>query len=207
MIVRESLLAKKYYRMIEAFLIPTASRCRITPDNLTVIGFFIATAVPLGFYMHPLWGLGLIILSGISDSMDGLMARKNGMDSKFGAFLDSSLDRFSDFFYLFGFWVLFWDKDNPILPAAIVFMSMFFTQMISYLKARAEALGFPCSAGLMDRGLRTIYLMVWALALGVFPAVFDVVLWAGLIVYAAATLFTVIERTVDIGRRLKTEGF
>ena len=168
-----------------------------------MLGLGFAAIVPFGFYVHPVFGLLFIMLSGISDVIDGLVARNRGMDSGFGAFLDSSIDRISDFFYLFGFWVLFWKGDRLILASSLIFFSLIFTFMISYLKAKAESLGSTCEKGFMERGVRTVYLLIWALLICIHPSASGPIRWFGLILFVVLTLSTVIQRIVHIRIQLK----
>jgi len=201
--IRNSFPAKLFYRVLEKLVLPKLKPYFLRPDHFTLLGLILAVMVPFGFYIHPIFGLLFMILSGTADSIDGLMARNNGMNTDFGAFLDSSLDRFSDFFYLFGFWVLFWGHDKIIIAGSLIFLSLLFTTMISYVKSKAEGLSHKCEVGLMERGLRVIYLMIWALLLSIFPAYFNIILWIGLILYCILTLFTVIQRIVFIRSQLK----
>ena len=120
------------------------------------------------------------------------------MNSGFGAFLDSSIDRISDFFYLFGFWVLCWRLQRMVLATALMFSAFLFTFMISYIKARGESLGVRCDKGLMERGWRTLFLILWALALSIFSAARETLLWWGLAVFCVLTLFTAIQRIVFV---------
>ncbi len=198
MALRNTIFADYFYRILERSHITQVKHSLLTPNQVTLMGLLLAVLVPIGFYVHPVWGLLFMILSGCADAMDGLVAKKQGTHTRFGAFLDSSFDRMSDFFYLFGFWVLCWRMERIVLISGLVFLGFLFTYMISYTKARVEGLGITCEKGLMERGLRTVYLILWALALCIFSPVFDILLWFGLIVFCMLTLFTVIQRIVHI---------
>ena len=158
--------------------------------------------VPLGFWVHPVWGFLLILFSGAADSIDGLMARQQDRPSLWGAFLDSSLDRVSDFFYLLGFWVMLGRHTGQIPATLAVFLCMLSTILISYTKARAEALGCSCPAGLMERGARTIYLIMWALLIVLLPSGRTGILWGGLVLYGGLTFLTLFQRWTHIQRQL-----
>ncbi len=203
--IRNSFPAKLFYQVLEKSFLSKLTHHSIKPDHFTLLGLILAIMVPFGFYAHPILGFLFILSSGVADAVDGLMARNHGMDSNFGAFLDSSLDRFSDFFYIFGFWVLFWGSDRMILASTLIFLSLLFASMISYVKAKAEGLGYKCEVGLMERGLRTLFLIVWALLLSLFPSVLEIILWSGLILYSATTLFTVIQRIIYIKSQLVSQ--
>ena len=142
-------------------------------------------------------------LSGVADSLVGIMAKKSGSSSQQGAFLDSTLDRISDFFYLGGFWILFRQAAYFHLATALVLTALLLTMMISYVKARAEALGASCKTGLMERGWRTVYLLSWALLICVLPSQRTIILWIGLAAYLLLTLQTVIQRIRHVRSQLK----
>lgn len=202
--LRKFFLAGYYYRILAKFLVPQIERSSINPNWVTIGGLVLAILVPVGFYVHPVFGLLFITLSGIADSIDGVAARACRLHTVFGAFLDSSVDRISDFFYLFGFWILFWGKDKLILASTLIFFSLLLSFMISYVKARAEGLGVICEKGPMERGWRVLYQIGWAFSLCLFPRAFDRILWAGLIIFFVLVLVTVIQRVGYIRSRLKT---
>ena len=196
MTLRKSFLAEPYYRWLDKRILPHVNRLTLSPNQFTLVGFFLAAAVPIGFFINHVVGLLFMIISGIADTLDGLLARRRNAASVFGAFLDSTLDRISDFFYLFGFWILFWNANRFILASGLIFASSLATVMISYVKARSEALGGTCNIGLMERGWRTIYLIVWAFLLCVLPPFADLISWAGLVLYFLLTSITVLQRII-----------
>jgi len=198
MALRNTIVADFFYRILELTQIPRLRRSLLTPNQLTVLGLALAVCVPFGFYVHPFWGFIFMVLSGCADAMDGLVAKNQGTHSTFGAFLDSSLDRISDFLYLMGFWVLFWKDTHLLFASTLIFLSYLFTFMISYTKARVQSLGGSCEKGLMERGVRTLYLILWALVLGILAPGFNTLLWFGLILFCALTLITVIQRIVHV---------
>ncbi|MGB7919884.1 MAG: CDP-alcohol phosphatidyltransferase family protein [Desulfobacterales bacterium] len=194
MTLRKSFLAEPYYRWLDKRILPYVNRLTLSPNQFTLVGVLLAAAVPIGYFLHPVVGLLFMLISGFADTLDGLLARRRNAASVFGAFLDSTLDRISDFFYIFGFWTLFWDSDRFILASGLIFASSLTTVMISYVKARSEALGGTCGIGWMERGWRTIYLIIWALLICVLPPFLDLILWAGLVLYFVLTSITVLQR-------------
>ena len=194
MTLRKSFLAEPYYRWLDKRILPHVNHLTLSPNQFTLVGFLLAGAVPIGFLLNPFLGLLFMLVSGIADTLDGLLARRLNAASVFGAFLDSTLDRISDFFYLFGFWILFWNANWFILASGLIFASLLATVMISYVKARTEALGGTCSIGLMERGWRTIYLIIWAFLICVLPPLVDLILWTGLVLYLVLTTITVLQR-------------
>jgi phosphatidylglycerophosphate synthase len=203
MSIRNSHMAELFLAFIERSILPKLTKTFSHPNHFSFLGLGIALAVPLGFYLHPLVGLLFMVLSGISDILDGLLARKQGLETPFGAFLDSSLDRCSDFCFLFGFWILFRHAENFILASALVFTAMFLVQFISYIKARAQSMWVKCDTGLMERGTRALYLMAWAALLGIFPSAYDRILWAGLFLFCLLCLYTVFQRFHHIAESLQ----
>jgi CDP-diacylglycerol--glycerol-3-phosphate 3-phosphatidyltransferase len=194
MTLRKSFLAEPYYRWLDKRILPHVNRLTLSPNQLTLVGVLLAAAVPIGFFLHPVVGLFFMLISGFADTLDGLLARRRNAASVFGAFLDSTLDRISDFFFILGFWILFWNANRFILASGLIFASSFATVMISYAKARMEALGGTRDIGWMERGWRTIYLIVWAFLVCVLPPLADLILWAGLVLYLVLTTITVLQR-------------
>jgi phosphatidylglycerophosphate synthase len=196
MTLRDSFLAEPYYRWLDKRILPHVNCLTLSPNQFSLVGVLLAAAVPIGFFLHPVVGLFFMLISGFTDTLDGLLARRRNAVSVFGAFLDSTLDRISDFFYILGFWILFWNANRFILASGLFFASSLTTVMISYVKARSEALGGTCRVGWMERGWRTIYLIIWAFLVSVLPPFVDLILWAGLILYFVLTSITVLQRII-----------
>jgi len=135
-------------------------KCRIHPNALTLAGFAIA-CVSGWFYSQGQFILGLVflILSGINDTFDGMVARQTNRVTVFGAFFDSNIDRFNEFVVLFGIGYFF-NTWGMYLYSYLAFASIFFSVMISYARARAEGLGVKCSEGLMGRVERVVFLII-----------------------------------------------
>lgn len=194
-------LTEKYYNLIRNLVGRFLEKKNISPNQISLLGLILAILVPLGFYSHALWGVILILLSGVADSIDGMIARDKNKESIKGKFLDSSLDRFSDLFYLLGFYVLSiqqgWDKEAGI----VLFLALGFSFAISYLKAKAESLGKKCISGFMDRVSRTLFLAGWGLIWVLFGGR-EAVFFVGLVLYTLLTLFTVIQRLVEVLKQM-----
>jgi CDP-diacylglycerol---glycerol-3-phosphate 3-phosphatidyltransferase len=204
--LRHHSLARAYYRLLESAL-PWIRRRRINADQMTWLGALIAATVPPGFALHPLVGLLLMLLSGSADALDGHLARENRKNhenhgpASWGAFLDSSLDRFSDGCYLLGFWLLFWRIDLVLAGTLLLWPALIATLMISYVKARAEALGGDCQVGLMERAARILLLCIWALCLVLLPSARVPILIAGALLYLILTAATVAQRILHVRRQ------
>jgi len=134
-----------------------------------------------------------IILSGLFDLLDGVIARKLGRATPFGGFLDSVLDRYSDLFLLMALVIFYMRKGDFLLVVLTSFVSIG-TVLISYARARAEAARVECTVGLMERAERMILLSA-----GVLFQWMEPILW----VLAILTHFTVIQRICHVYKRLK----
>jgi len=133
------------------------------------MGFF-ATLVASLLLLKGFWffaGLA-IILSGIFDLFDGVVARKFGKVTALGSFLDSVLDRYSDLLLLLALLIHYLKKEDPDLVILTSFVSMG-TVLIPYIRAKAEALQVPCNTGLMERAERIILLSIGTLFNGWSP--------------------------------------
>jgi CDP-diacylglycerol--glycerol-3-phosphate 3-phosphatidyltransferase len=135
------------------------NRVGITPDAMTLLGLMGSTvgAVLLALGAIPLGGW-VILASGLTDALDGTMARLRGKATRFGAFLDSSMDRYSELF-LFGGLAVYFGFASDVLGVAVTFAAAIGSVMVSYTKARAEALGFECKVGLLTRMERYMVLV------------------------------------------------
>ena len=161
-------------------------RLGITPNMLTVAGFGLAmlTAVVLGAgYLR--WGGLLVIFAAFFDTLDGAVAKNTGQTSRFGAFLDSTLDRYSESVIFLGLAVHYSGSAATRMELILVFLSIVGSFMVSYARARAEALNFDCKVGLLQRPERIILL-----ALGLLSGWMLVVLS----ILAILTNFTALQR-------------
>ena len=103
-----------------------------------------------------------ILLSGICDIIDGKVTRKTGQSSKFGAILDSSLDRYAELFMFLGTAIYFVQMDHPI-TSIVVFLALGGSMMVSYVRGAREGLGFDCKVGIMERPERIVFIGVSSL--------------------------------------------
>jgi CDP-diacylglycerol--glycerol-3-phosphate 3-phosphatidyltransferase len=168
-----------------------------TADRLTALGVVMsacaAVAIAAGFL--PL-GLLLLVLTGLPDALDGAVAKAAGTDGPRGAFFDSVADRVSDTMLLGG---VAWDLADthgglmPLLPMAVLGASL----IISYERAKAEALGFNAKGGVMERAERVILLGLGLL----FPVLLIPVLWVMLVL----TIVTAVQRFVKVWRQASQE--
>jgi len=134
------------------------TRLGIHPNTFTTVSFI------LGGVAAWFAGTGLlraasffILLSGVMDTLDGSLARSSGKVTKFGALYDSVLDRYSEAIYLFGM-AFYFVKEEYFFTTVAIAVALGGSLMVSYVRARAEALGFDCKVGLMQRPLRIVLL-------------------------------------------------
>jgi CDP-diacylglycerol--glycerol-3-phosphate 3-phosphatidyltransferase len=175
---------------------------RLTPNAISLTGFVLnlTAAVLLFERWFFLAGLAFIIGS-IMDTLDGRYSRMSGKGTPFGAFLDSTLDRLEEGVVLTAAGAYFAWKHDQVAVAAVV-IAVLASLMVSYTRARAEALGIQCKVGLATRPVRVVILSVGLVfargaGLGHFyllaPAVY---------VLAGLSLFTVAQRIWHVRQEL-----
>jgi CDP-diacylglycerol--glycerol-3-phosphate 3-phosphatidyltransferase len=172
-------------------------RAGVTADQLTVLGVVMAAAASLAIANGALrGGLVLLILTALPDVLDGAVAKASGTASPRGAFFDSVADRFTDALLLIGVaWYLSSTQPGRIavLPMAVLGASM----LISYERAKAEALGYQAKGGLMERAERLVLLGAGLL----FDSLLVPILWVMLVL----TLVTAGQRFVKVWKQASAE--
>jgi len=135
------------------------NRINVSPNLLTLAGllFISIGSILIVFENYILAGIFLLI-GNLCDALDGTLARKYKKTSKFGAFLDSIVDRLSDAFPLMAIAILF--RAN-ILEISLTIFALIFSFMVSYARARAEGLGIECKVGILERPERSIILIIF----------------------------------------------
>lgn len=137
----------------------------VSPNIITVCGMLFAVAVGIAFGQGKFHAaLLLLVFAGLSDMLDGAYARAIGKASAFGAFLDATLDRVSDIAIYLGISAFYLLRGEGGI-ALITALAMTTAVVTSYAKARAEAVGVPCTIGWMGRAPRILLVMAGA-ALG-----------------------------------------
>lgn len=166
----------------------------VTPNVLTVLGAWANLGVGLIAASGDLTLAGVVwLVSGVFDSLDGALARRTGSTSKFGAFLDSTLDRYSDAFVLTGVMVYAGDR-GQLLEARLAVVALVGALLISYTRARAEGLGLDCRVGLLTRLERFVIVAAMLMTRQV---------TVGLIALSILTHLTVIQRIIHVRRSLR----
>jgi CDP-diacylglycerol--glycerol-3-phosphate 3-phosphatidyltransferase len=132
----------------------------ISPNVVTVIGFVLMIGVAMVLAGgHFIWGGILITAVALFDAVDGTLARMMGRSSRFGAFLDSTLDRFSEAVIFLGLFIYYVGQDQN-LELILIYATVVGSLMVSYARARAEGIGVPLKDGLFTRFERVLLLVV-----------------------------------------------
>ena len=178
------MLGEKLGHVFDKPLEGVARNISVHPNTITITGFLITTLASFILVTHMRAGGILILAGGLFDVLDGVVARINNKRTRFGAFLDSVLDRYSDAFILLGLgWNLFNRADfQGVFLCLVTLVGAF---LISYARARAEGLGERCNFGLLERPERIILISFATISGYIMP-----VLW----LMAVLTHVTVIQR-------------
>ena len=165
----------------------------ISPNALTLIGFFLTVAVAAVLATGQLlWGGLLLIFAALFDTLDGALARHAGKTTIFGAFLDSVMDRFSESVTLVALIWYFSGQADGRTPVILLAVTIVGSLMVSYTRARAEAVNIECKEGFFQRTERIIVLILGLVTGWMLP-----VLW----ILAIFTNFTAIQRIYDVYRK------
>ncbi|RLK22326.1 CDP-diacylglycerol--glycerol-3-phosphate 3-phosphatidyltransferase [Micromonospora sp. M71_S20] len=182
-------------------------RAGVTPNAVTVAGTLGVLVGALGFGArgHLVAGALIVTFFALTDLLDGTMARMSGGATKFGAFLDSSMDRVADsaVFGAVAYWLATQHQYSGVAAALLCLAA---GGLVSYVKARAEGLGMTCNVGIAERTERLLIVGVGGLLTGfnVKPAL-EIALW----LLAAVSIFTVGQRMAHVYRqaqRVHTPG-
>ncbi len=186
---------------------------RVNPNFISVFGFLISLCSGVFYGLGSLfWGGIGIFLAGICDTLDGRLARQTNRESRTGAFIDSTLDRFGEIFIFCG---LAWhyagqtsaDSRHPNTGRVMVLLTLLALSgslMVSYIRARAEGLGTDCKVGLMQRPERMFVLIVSSL-LGALPVVGFVIMNIAIGLLAVFTNYSAWQRMRHVYNRLSEE--
>ena len=175
---------------------------RLTPNAISLSGLILnlAAAVPVVERLFFLAGLAFIVGS-VMDTLDGRYSRMSGKGTLFGAFLDSTLDRIEEGIVLTAVAWYFADQGDAVAAAACV-VAVLGSLMVSYTRARAEALGVECKVGIATRPVRVVVLSI-GLVFAKGAGIFDVELLAPAIyAMAALTALTVGQRVWHVRREI-----
>jgi len=172
-------------------------RLKVKPNALTGMSLLAGIAAGGLFALErPLWAWLALVACGSFDSLDGKVAALTNTQSAFGAILDSTFDRYAEFFIYAG--LAFHFRSGWALWLA--FLAFLGSVMVSYTRARAEGLGYVCNVGIMQRAERLILLGTAALLGSVFK-IFDIAVITALGLIAVFSNVTAIQRTLWVKKR------
>jgi CDP-diacylglycerol--glycerol-3-phosphate 3-phosphatidyltransferase len=190
-------------RRLAARSIVGLSRTRITPDALTALGLTICAVAAVAVYFEYrneiLWfwtGAALFWAGSLLDVLDGALARQSGKGTTFGAFLDSTTDRLGEGVMLGAIGLVFMREEHELALAA-TFAAMAGSFLVSYTRARAEALSIKGDVGIGSRAER-----VFVIVSGLFLAPWGLLPWAVYLLNVTAWT-TVVQRILHVRRELQ----
>jgi CDP-diacylglycerol--glycerol-3-phosphate 3-phosphatidyltransferase len=180
-------------------IVNVISRTPLTPNILTLMGFCITIAAGVLIITEYFLAAGIVVLvAGLFDMLDGALARKTNQTTRFGAILDSTLDRVSEAILLVCLLAVF-ARYQQVAESILSGVTLVGALLVSYIRARMEGLGIECKAGLFTRPERVI-----VLALGLLLSQFDNALLIVLAIIAFFSWFTVIERMAYAWRKTRS---
>ncbi|KQQ41343.1 phosphatidylinositol phosphate synthase [Nocardioides sp. Leaf307] len=169
-------------------------RLGVSADVVTLVGTLGLSAGALVFFPQGMLLTGVMVATAFvfSDLIDGYMARSQGKSSKFGAFLDSTLDRIGDGAIFIGLSLYFAGPGDSTLYLVLCLVCLLMGAVTSYARAKAEGLGFTAKVGIAERADRLVAILVMTGLSAIFdaPILLHVVLWA----LAVASTVTVVQR-------------
>lgn len=193
---RPSEISARTHRLAEP-VARLVAKTGVTPNALTILGFLliigVAWVLSQGYF---LLGGFLMVIASSFDFIDGALARVTGRSTRFGALLDSSLDRYSEAVLLFGLlWFYAWQPATQ-QEVLLIFATIVGSLLVSYVRARAEGLGLDAEVGIMRRTVRIL-----TLALGLVINQVPIILW----ILAILTNLTAVQRLFYVWRRTRKE--
>ncbi len=210
---------REYYYWLNEPFIALFRALGVTPNMITLFSLFLSFISAYFFFVGYFATAGwILIVSATLDILDGKLARLTGKESREGSFLDSCADRFSEGAIFFGIAMYFAAKTDILVAGvhaniyfvALTILSLVGSQIVSYSKARGEAVGFTTNAGFMQRAERVVLLAAasvlqpfFSLMLVRFSLDGHCVFGLMLLLMAASTNYSAVERTVAIFRDLK----
>jgi len=189
------MIQRRFKAPVTAFITPICRallRIGLSANAITVIGAAGATFSSIYFFARGDFFLGTLLVSlfALSDLLDGTMARISKTDgTRWGALLDSTLDRVSDAAIAIGIWIYLFNEGSDLHLVAIA--ALFLGGLIPYIRAKAESLGIECSVGFAERPERLIIQLVGT---GLFGLGLNIALGLSLWLLVFISLITVIQR-------------
>lgn len=201
------ILSKHFINGFYAVINPVGDfleNANIHPHVVTASGFLFSILSARLFWIgYMFWGGIMLILAGACDVLDGRLARNTNRTSRFGAILDSTVDRYSEIVVFMGLAAFF----HSSVMSAVIILAMAGSLLTSYVRARAEGLGLECRIGLMQRPERVTFIAVGAVIGALFDLVFGTqqpLLKLAILGIAVLGNITVIQRVLHVRGQLKS---
>lgn len=177
------------------------AKTSVTPNTITWFGFLLAIGAAILIALGHLVAAGFVVLiAGLFDILDGALARYTNRITSFGAVLDSTLDRLSEAVLLLGI-LLVYVQSQSALPVLLVGVTLVGSLLVSYIRARAEALGLECQVGVFTRAERVVILV-----LGLWLSqVSQYVLLTALALIAVLSFTTVVQRLLYVWQQTRAK--
>ena len=183
---------EKIYPIVEIL-----NKINVSPNLLTVSGVIFVAIGSYFLFLEKFILAGIFLTIGnLCDALDGALARRFGKVSKFGAFLDSVIDRVSDFLPLLALALLYKNNNLFLLLILVAIVGSF---MVSYTRARAEGLGYKCSVGILERAERSILLIIFTFLQ--IPILAVLIIAVGSIITTLQRIYCFYEKTKDKGSK------
>ncbi len=180
------------------------ARTSVTPNTITWFGFLVTVGAAALIITGHLFAAGFVVLSaGFFDILDGALARSTNRITQFGAVLDSTLDRLAEAVLLLSILIFYVLRANerPVIVVSLVSIALIGSFLVSYVRARAEALGLECQVGLFTRAERVV-----VLALGLLLSQIDYALIIALSIIVVFSFITVSQRLIYVWQQAKKSG-
>jgi CDP-diacylglycerol--glycerol-3-phosphate 3-phosphatidyltransferase len=175
---------------------------RLTPNAISLTGFVLNVVAAVLVWERYFFLAGIAFIVGsVCDTLDGRYSRMSGKGTAFGAFLDSTLDRMEEGIVLIAIGAYFASLHDELTVAAVV-AAVLFSLMVSYTRARAEALGVECKVGIASRAVRVVILSIGLLfARGASLGDFQL-LAPSVYVLAVLSIVTTLQRIFHVRKQL-----
>ena len=178
------------------------ARTPVKPNTVTWLGFLLTVgAAALIVVGNPFAAGFVVLIAGFFDILDGALARLTDQVTRFGAVLDSTLDRFGEAVLLLGILILY-AREQSVFGILLVGIALFGSLMVSYLRAKIESLGFECKVGLFTRAERVL-----VLATGLLLSQIDYALTTALAIIATLSFVTIGQRLFYAWRQTRIDHF
>lgn len=203
-------IKKGYYDLMDRLIVDYLVKIKTNPNWLTTGGSILS--IPAGILIwsnNHFAAVIFVFLSCWCDSIDGSVARKQNRVTRIGSLYDSFFDRLSEIVIFLGIAAYFY-SERMFLSILLTFFTICISLLVSYLRSKAESLGFECATGLMQRTGRMITLMAGILLNVIFrnylmvsgqPRAQDLVLLLSLLIITFFSLYTVIQRLIHVSKQ------